>query len=104
VLHGAFLPSSPALYFQGTSSLGAGIAFGDGLRCVGGTITRLGVHASVGGASLHPVGGSASISVAGGVTTAGTTRHYQVLYRNNAAFCTSAAFNLTNAVRVVWGS
>jgi hypothetical protein len=40
----------------------------------------------------------------GGVPSGGATRHYQAWFRNIGSFCTSATFNLTNAVRVVWGA
>ncbi len=96
-------PSASALYFQGTHAIdgGAGAAFGDGLRCVGGSIVRLGARISVGGASHYPSGGRASIAQVGGVASPGV-RTYQVWYRNGAAYCTPAAFNLTNGVSVSW--
>jgi hypothetical protein len=104
-LIGDGMPSSSALYFQGTSqqSGGAGIAFGDGLRCVGGSIIRLGTKNNVAGTSTYPVAGDASVSVRGAVS-AGNVRMYQVWYRNAAAFCTANTFNLTNAVEVTWGT
>jgi len=42
--NGSQMTNSSALYFQGTTQMagGAGIAFGDGLRCAGGSIVRLG--------------------------------------------------------------
>ena len=33
---------------------------------------------------------------------AGAVRHYQVWYRNAAAFCNPSTFNLTNEVSVIW--
>mgnify|MGYP006315062565 CR=1 FL=1 len=43
VLSGSQMPNSSALYFQGTTAVngGAGVAFGDGLRCAGGSTVRL---------------------------------------------------------------
>jgi hypothetical protein len=38
-----------------------------------------------------------------GFVTAPGVRHYQVHYRNSAAFCTPQTFNMTNAVSVSWG-
>ena len=98
------MTDAPTLWFQGTSALNGahGVTFGDGLRCVGGTIVRLAIHVNVGGASQYPGVGDASISQRGGVT-AGDVRFYQAYYRNAASFCTSAPFNLTNAVGVRWG-
>jgi hypothetical protein len=103
VLHGAQMPNAPCLYFQGTTQLGggAGIAFGDGLRCAGGTIIRLGTKTNVAGASQYPDAGDPSLSVRGQVASPGM-RVYQTWYRNAAAFCTSSTFNLTNGVGITW--
>ncbi|MCY2959059.1 MAG: calcium-binding protein [Planctomycetota bacterium] len=103
VLVGSGMPNSSALYFQGTSQLngGAGSVFGDGLRCAGGTILRLGVKPNAGGSSQYPVGGDLPVSVRGLVTTPGT-RTYQVWYRNAAAFCTASTFNLSNGLELQW--
>jgi hypothetical protein len=103
VLTGSGMPNSSALYFQGTSqtSGGAGSAFGDGLRCAGGTQTRLGTKLNVAGTSMYPVAGNPSVSVRGGCA-AGNVRTYQVWYRNAAPFCTASTFNLTNGLQVTW--
>jgi hypothetical protein len=93
------MPNSSCLYFQGTTQIG--IPFGDGLRCAGGTVTRLGTKTNVGGASQFPAGGDPAVHVKGGVSVAGT-RTYQIWYRNAAAFCTPSTFNLTNGVLVPW--
>ncbi len=105
VLAGSGMPNSSALYYQGTSQSGAGAGsvFGDGLRCAGGTVVRLGTKQNVAGASLYPVAGDLSVSVRGGCV-AGAVRNYQVWYRNAAAFCTASTFNLTNGVSVTWGA
>jgi hypothetical protein len=99
VLMGSQMPNWVALFFQGTIAVnaGAGAVFGDGLRCAGGTVIRLAATT----AAMYPTTGAASVSVRGGVMTAGT-RVYQVLYRNVAAFCTPDTFNLTNGLRVSW--
>jgi hypothetical protein len=105
VLAGSGMPNSSALYFQGTSRTGggAGVAFGDGLRCAGGSIVRLGTKTNASGASSYPTAGDAPVSVRGLVAAPGT-RWYQVWYRNAAAFCTSATFNLSNALLVTWSA
>jgi hypothetical protein len=105
VLQGSGMPNASALYFQGTTqlSLGQGTAFGDGLRCVGGTIVRLGTKTNAAGASQYPAAGDPSVSVKGGVA-AGDVRHYQVWYRNAATFCTTSTFNLTNGFSITWSS
>jgi len=103
VLAGTGMPNSSALYFQGTGqqSGGLGVAFGDGLRCAGGTIVRLGTKANAAGASQYPEAGDPTVSVRGLVGAPGS-RTYQVWYRNAAAFCTVSTFNLTNGVSVAW--
>jgi hypothetical protein len=102
VLTGTLMPNSSALYFQGTARVNAGLGamFGDGLRCAGGTIIRLGTKTNAGGTSSYP-SGSTPISVKG-ANSAGALRDYQCWYRNAAAFCTASTFNLTNAVEVTW--
>ncbi len=97
--------TAPCLYFQGTGVLanGAGVAFGDGLRCAGGTITRLGTRtAAAGASSMGAPAGDVPLSVVGQIPVEGGVRNYQVWYRNAAPFCTSSTFNLTNAVRITW--
>lgn len=95
------MPAGFGLYFQGTAASGPG-AFGDGLLCVGGTLTRLGVVASTASGSTFPAPpGSALISQLG-VVVAGDVRDYQLWYRDAATYCTPATFNLTNAIRVIW--
>jgi hypothetical protein len=103
VLTATQMPSSSALYFQGTTAVngGAGAVFGDGLRCAGGSIIRLGTTINVSGASQYPETGDPSVSVRGAVTAPGL-RTYQVWYRNSAAFCSAATFNLTNGWQVNW--
>ncbi len=97
-------PTTSARLFQGTAQVngGLGTVFGDGLSCVGGTQRRLGIKAAVAGAATYPGAGNPPISVQG-MVAAGDVRHYQVIYRDAAAFCTADTFNLTNAISVTWG-
>jgi hypothetical protein len=103
VLEGLGMPDSSALYFQGTArqSGGAGTVFGDGLRCVSGSIVRIATRMNSGHASAYPVGPAASVSQRGQVLAPGI-RHYQIWYRNAAAYCTPSTYNLTNGVVVPW--
>jgi hypothetical protein len=103
VLVGSGMTVNSVLYFQGSAQQngGAGTVFGDGLRCVSGTIARLGTKQNVGGASQYPGAGDPSISVQGSVTVPGV-RYYQEWYRNVVSFCTPAGFNFTNGVAVTW--
>jgi len=104
VLSGTQMPNGPCLYFQGTTQLagGQGVTFGDGLRCVGGTVIRLAIKTNVAGASQFPAGGDPSISTAGLVNTPGSQRNYQIWYRDSASFCSASTFNLTGAIAVTW--
>jgi hypothetical protein len=103
VLRATGMPDSSALYFQGTSQQngGSGTVFGDGLRCAGGGVLRLGIRTNVANASSLPSSGSPALTVAGNITTPATV-HYQVWYRNAAAFCSASTFNLTNGLSVAW--
>ncbi len=101
VLSAAGMPNAAALYFQGASSSMPAAVFGDGLRCVGGTLIRLGVEMNSNHASSYPVMTDARVSVKGQVHSPGV-RYYQVWYRDNGSSCGAGMFNLTNAWRVVW--
>jgi hypothetical protein len=103
VLTGNGMPDSSALYFQGTTQQGggAGAAFGDGKRCAGGSVIRLGTKVNSLGSSQYPVGADQPISVRG-ACNAGDVRTYQIWYRNAAAFCTANTFNLSNGWQQVW--
>jgi hypothetical protein len=102
-LQGSGMPNSSALYFQGTlqTNGGLGSVFGDGLRCAGGSVIRLGVKINAAGSSHCPAGGDLPISVTG-MNSAGNVRTYQIWYRNAAAFCNPEAFNLSNGVQATW--
>ena len=105
--NGTGMSNSSVLYFQGTlqTAGGAGTVFGDGLRCASGSVIRLATKTNVNGASQYPEPGDQSVSVRGLIPLGGgVTRTYQAWYRNAAAFCNPETFNLTNAVRVDWGS
>jgi hypothetical protein len=104
VLSGSGMPAnSPGLYFQGTTTIaGGGAVFGDGKRCAGGTVVRLGTKvATAGGASSYP-SGSPAIHIKGMLPAGGGTFTYQLWYRNAGAFCTPSTFNLTNGVVIFW--
>lgn len=103
VLTGSGMPDGPALYFQGHVAIagGAGVAFGDGLRCAGGTVVRLATRTNALGASQVPSGGSTAISLLG-TAVAGHVRVFQCWYRDSAPFCTPAFHNMTNAVQITW--
>ena len=92
------VPSAPALLFTGPNLLGggSGVAFGDGLLCVGGPIIRVGVDIPDGF-------GNASWGPGLGTTigwTAGETRYVQIWYRDVPGPCGSG-FNTSSALEVV---
>ncbi len=103
VLEGAGMTNGFALYFQGTQRIagGAGIGFGDGLRCAGGNTVRLEIVPNSAGSSHYPRAGDPPVATKGLVTAPGT-RVYQIWFRDAANFCTTSTFNLTNAVEIVW--
>jgi hypothetical protein len=103
VIGASGMPDSSAFYFQGTTRINAGLgsAFGDGLRCAGGVIVRLGTKQNSNGASSYPGPGDMPIAIRG-ACTAGATRTYQSWYRNAAPFCTPSTFNLSNGIEVTW--
>ncbi len=102
ILSASRLPNTLALYLQGTTRLngGLGATFGDGLRCAGGSIMRLGMRTGSFSQCTGP--GNAPMSIKGQVITPGATRTYQVWYRDPAAYCTPDPFNLTNAWEITW--
>jgi len=85
-------------------------AFGDGLRCVSGSLKRLFVRNASGGNVSAPIAGEPSIrarsAALGDPISAGTARFYQVYYRDpQLAFCPAPAgssWNVTNGVVVNW--
>lgn len=90
------LPSQPALLFMGLNAIagGNGAVFGDGLRCAGAGVVRLGVKTpnASGQATWTP-----TILLA-----PGSTRHFQGWYRNPTGSPCGALFNLTNGLTVTF--
>lgn len=96
--------ATTVMYFQGTvkQNSGYGSPFGDGIRCVNGTVVRLWVSTSSSGASAYPVTGQPRVSANGMVPSGGGSRFYQAWYRNPPAFCTNATYNLSNGFELAW--
>jgi hypothetical protein len=95
-------PSTVCLFFQGTSFASPALAFGDGLRCATGSIVRLGTVGAVNGTASYPGPNDPALHLTGSIPGAGGVRTYQAWYRNAAAYCTSATFNLSNGLEVSW--
>ncbi len=102
-------PTSLSIALQGDAAVEP-VSYGDGLRCTGGVLKRLFVRNAAGGSFVAPQGSDPSVSAAsmtaGDPITSGSTRIYQVYYRDpTASFCPSpgSTFNISNAVAVAWG-
>jgi hypothetical protein len=79
---------------------GNGNTFGDGLRCVGGSVVRLQVRtASAAGGSATTV----DIASAGGVS-AGDLLRYQLWYRDSVTTPCGSGYNLSNGIELTWGA
>lgn len=92
------LPSGqPALLFAGLNSVNGGVGnpLGDGLRCAGGQVRRLGVRFA--DSTGHAYWGPGLATQ--GQWTAGDTRHLQAWYRDPSSPC-GQGFNTTNGIRV----
>lgn len=96
-------PGQPGLYFQGNNAVGAGagVFFGDGLRCAGNSVVRLGVANSDATGTSSTTAFPAPISVKGNVG-AGDLRYYQLWYRDPQGSPCGAQFNLTNGYSIQW--
>jgi len=71
------------------------VVFGDGLRCVGTPVVRLGAAFATNGTSTHTFGH--------GAMAGGGTFYYQLWFRNTPAmYCTPEAFNLSNGATLNW--
>ncbi len=97
------VPGQPGLYFQGLNAIagGMGTFFGDGLRCAGGGVVRLGVVVADGSGNSDTTGFAQPISILGGVSL-GDLRHYQLWYRDPVGTQCGFAFNLTNGFTIQW--
>jgi hypothetical protein len=104
------LPAALTLFVQGTAIVSPA-DFGDGLRCVGGSLKRLyAKHAYAGrvsapGASDPPI--TVQSAALGDPIAPGSTRYYFTYYRDpSGTFCPPPAgggtFNASNAFSIVW--
>jgi len=101
VMHHSRGTDSSVLLFQATAAIGggAGVTFGDGLRCITQNVRRLGTKTACAGTQYWPDIGETPL---GAFITAPGTIFYQTWYRNTANFCTASTFNLSNAAVVTW--
>lgn len=103
-------PSGTTIVMQGDGALTTPAAFGQGLRCVAGSLKRLYVEIpnGTGGGSV-PAPGEASVSarsaVLGDVIAPGSHRYYMTYYRDPVVLggCSPAStFNASHALDVPW--
>lgn len=105
-------PTGTTVLLQGPNelSLGSGsVAFGQGQRCVGGSLLRLYFINAVGGAASFPPAGNPGIAARsaslGGAITPGSRRVYMSYYRDPIILggCASTrTFNASNGGLVTW--
>jgi hypothetical protein len=99
-----------SVFNQGNAVLASSLPFGQGVRCVGGSLKRLYTKTATStGLVLAPQSGDPSVharsAALGDVITPGTTRAYYVYYRDPIVLggCSSAStFNTTQAVQAMW--
>lgn len=91
------VPGAPMMLFCGTQRVnaGSGFLFGDGLRCAGGQVTRLGVR-------FPDADGAVELNLSPGQAgwQAGEIRHFQGWYRDPGQTPCGSSFNLTQAVSI----
>jgi hypothetical protein len=100
-------PTALTVFFQGNANTGAGIVYGDGVRCASGNLIRLYKKNAVGGAVSAPQGAEASITATsaakGDPISPGMTRYYFAVFRDPViGFCPPNTFNATNGVQINW--
>ncbi|HEV8112284.1 MAG TPA: hypothetical protein VGR31_05880 [Planctomycetota bacterium] len=99
-----------SLFIQGDASHASGNVFGDGVRCVGGSLKRIGVKPATAGVATYPEAGDLGIrarsAALGDVIPPGGVRYYQVYYRDpDATFCAppiGGTFNVSSGLIVAW--
>ena len=102
-------PTATSVLLQGNALIGSGVAFGQGVRCAGGTLKRLYVKTASGGSITAPGVGDPSVSARSAALSdpiaAGTMRWYAVYYRDPIVLggCpASSTFNITQTQQVTW--
>jgi hypothetical protein len=103
--------TATSVLLQGTSPAASGIVYGQGLRCLSGSLRRLFVKSALGGSITAPNFGagdptvSARSAAKGSPISAGQSRWYLVFYRDPVVLggCpASSTFNATQTGRVDW--
>ena len=95
-------PNNSGLYFQADNDLSPGLVWGDGLRCAGGDLRRLGVRFASPSGYSDTSGLPLPISVRAGNIQPGDTKTYQCWYRSQAVSPCGYEFNASNGYAVTW--
>lgn len=102
-------PTATSIVLQGDALNATGAVFGQGIRCVAGSLKRLYVKNAVAGSITAPAVGDLSVTARatalGDVLAGGSVRFYGVYYRDPVVLggCPSAStFNITNQASVTW--
>ena len=104
-------PTATSIVLQGDSLVAGGMVFGQGVHCVGGTLTRLYTKTAIGGSITAPdfSAGDPAVSVRsatlGDPIAPGQSRWYLVYYRDPIVLggCPgTSTFNTTQTGRVDW--
>jgi len=102
-------PTATSIVLQDDSTLAAGSIFGQGVRCVSGSLKRMYVKTATGGAITAPQGADARVharsAALGDAISPGTHRYYGVMYRDPIVLggCpATSAFNITQQLDVLW--
>jgi hypothetical protein len=97
------------IFNQGNVTLASSVPFGQGLRCVGGSLKRLYAKTASTGIAFAPGASDPSIharsAALGDPISAGQTRSYYAYYRDPIVLggCSSAlTYNTTQAVQAIW--
>jgi hypothetical protein len=102
-------PTATSIFLQGSSVVSSGAVFGQGIRCVGGSLKRLYVKSALASVATAPVLGDSSIhnrsAALGDTISSGTSRYYQTYYRDPTVLggCAgTSTFNVTQALALTW--
>ena len=98
-------PNNAGLYFQADNDLSPGLVWGDGLRCAGGNLLRLGVRFANASGYSDTSGFPLPISVWVGNIQPGDTKYYQCWYRTQAYPPCGLGlndFNSSNGYAITW--
>jgi hypothetical protein len=104
-------PTATSIVMQGDAFVASGVVFGQGVRCVGGSLKRLYTKTASAGSITAPDFGvgdptvSSRSAALGDVSSAGQSRWYLVYYRDPIVLggCSaSSTFNATQTARIDW--